>query len=126
MTLRELSQLRALHREIRLDTERLARLDITLYPSAKLMDVSPEENAARTAAIRKIIREKRSRCLAERERLERYIASVDDSLIRQAMTLRFVDGLGWRAAAMRIGGGNTEESVKKMVYRYLKRTGGGE
>ncbi len=104
-----------------MDSERLARLDIGLYPSARLMGLIPPETDVRVAAIRKIILEKRSRCLRERERIERYIASVDDSLIRIALTLRFVDEMGWRAVAMHIGGGNTEESVKKMVYRFLNR-----
>jgi len=123
VTLRELSQLRDLRREIRLDTERLARLDPALYPSARL--ARERENAAEaarlSAEIRQVIENKRERCLRERLRLERFIASVDDSLVRMAMTLRFLDGMNWRAVAMRIGGGNTEDSVKKMVYRYLAR-----
>jgi hypothetical protein len=120
VTLRELSQLRNLQREIRLDTDRLNRLDMTLYPSVRLN----QERAALApyaAEIREVIRDKRTRCLRERLRLERYIASVDDSLVRMAMTLRFLDGMHWQAVAMRIGGGNTEDSVKKMVYRYIRR-----
>lgn len=119
MTLQELSQLRDLHREIRIDSERLSYLDASLYSTYRLRELKPPETDMRVASIRKIILEKRSRCIAERERIERYIASVDDSLIRMALTLRFVDEMGWRAVAMRIGGGNTEDSVKKMVYRYL-------
>ena len=121
-TLRELSELRDLRREIRLDTERLARLDVSLYPSARLReDYDPALYSRSAAEIRRVIAEKRERCLRERLRLERYIAAVDDSLVRMAMTLHFLDGLCWRAAAMRIGGGNTEDSVKKMVYRYIAR-----
>lgn len=120
VTLRELSRLRCLQREIRLDTERLARLDVTLYPSARLRsDYGTPDADMRIAEIKRVISEKRERCLAERLRLEKYIASVDDSLVRMAMTLRFLDGMHWRAVAMRIGGGNTEDSVKKMVYRYI-------
>lgn len=123
VTLRELSQLRDLRREIRLDTERLARLDAALYPSARLMREMgyAAEMDRMSAEIRGIIAAKRERCLRERIRLERYIASVDDSLVRMAMTLRFLEGMHWRAVAVRIGGGNTEEGVKKMVYRYLAR-----
>lgn len=121
VTLRELSGLRNLQREIRLDTERLARLDSTLYPSARLRsDYKSAENDFKIAEIRRVIVEKRERCLEERLRLEKYISSVDDSLVRMAMTLRFLEGMHWRAVAMRIGGGNTEDSVKKMVYRYIK------
>lgn len=120
VTLRELSQLRCLQREIRLDTERLTKLDVALYPSSRFAK-ERTESVPLASEIREVIREKRDRCLRERLRLERYIASVDDSLVRMAMTLRFLDGMHWRAVAMRIGGGNTEDSVKKMVYRYLRR-----
>ena len=125
VTLRELSRMRCLQREIRLDTERLNRLDVTLYPSVRL-NRERAELAPYAAEIREVIREKRERCIRERLRLERYIASVDDSLVRMAMTLRFLDGLHWQAVAMRIGGGNTEDSVKKMVYRYIAKTKKGQ
>lgn len=121
VTLRELSQLRNLQREIRLDTDRLNRLDVTLYPSARL-NRERAELLPYAAEIREVISAKRERCIRERLRLERYIASVDDSLVRMAMTLRFLDGMHWCAVAMRIGGGNTEDSVKKMVYRYIEKT----
>lgn len=126
VTLRELSQLRSLRREIRLDTERLTRLDRSLYPSSYLprSRYGPPDSgelSRLTAEIRQVIAAKRERCIRERLRLERYIASVDDSLVRMAMTLRFLDGMHWRAVAVRIGGGNTEDSVKKMVYRYLSK-----
>lgn len=123
VTIRELSQLRDLRREIRLDTERLARLDAALYPSARLMREMgyAAEMDRMSAEIRAIIAAKQERCIRERIRLEQYIASVDDSLVRMAMTLRFLDGMHWRAVAMRIGGGNTEDSIRKMVYRYLAR-----
>lgn len=123
VTLRDLSQLRDLRREIRLDTERLSRFDVTLYPSSRL-GREMRDNAVyggMAAEIRQVIADKRERCIRERLRLERYIASVDDSLVRMAMTLRFLDGMHWRAVAVRIGGGNTEDSVKKMVYRYIAR-----
>ena len=120
VSLRDLSQMRNLQQEIRLDTARLNRLDVTLYPSARL-DAERAALAPYAAEIREVIRVKRENCIRERLRLERYIASVDDSLVRMAMTLRFLDGLHWQAVAMRIGGGNTEDSVKKMVYRYIEK-----
>ena len=62
---------------------------------------------------------RRRLALAEKEAaVTAYIGSVQDSLVRQILTLRFVDGLSWTAVAHRIGGGNTEESVKKAFYRF--------
>lgn len=60
--------------------------------------------------------------LAEKEAaVTAYIGSIPDSLLRQILTLRFVDGLSWTAVAHKIGGGNTEESVKKAFYRFFAK-----
>ena len=50
-----------------------------------------------------------------------YISSVPDSLVRQILTFRFLNGLSWTAVANKIGGGNTEESVKKAFYRFFAK-----
>lgn len=57
----------------------------------------------------------------EYNRLSRYIASVGDSLTRQILALRYIDGLSWLQVANRIGGGNTADSVKKQCYRFLEK-----
>ena len=69
-----------------------------------------------------IISAKQQQCIYERNRLERYISSIPDSLTRQIFTYRFVNGLNWHQTAMHVGGGNTDESVRKRVYRYLQST----
>lgn len=55
------------------------------------------EYAAEIADLRGIIEAKHQQCLYERSRLERYISSIDDSLLRQIFTYRFVNGLPWAA-----------------------------
>ena len=50
-----------------------------------------------------------------------YIKSVSDPIVRQALTLKYVEGMKWEEVVKKIGGKNTSESIKKMVYRYLKR-----
>ena len=52
--------------------------------------------------------------------IESFIATVEDSHMRRIIHLRFVDGLSWGDVAKRIGG-NTEDSVKKMFYRFLEK-----
>lgn len=65
---------------------------------------------------------RRRLALAEKEAaVTAYIGSIPDSLLRQILTLRFVDGLSWTAVAHKIGGGNTEESVKKAFYRFFAK-----
>lgn len=53
--------------------------------------------------------------------VEEFITSVDDSRMRRIITLRFIDNLSWNKVANRIGGGNTEDSVKKSFYRFMEK-----
>ena len=55
-------------------------------------------------------------------KVEEFIASVDDSRMRRIITLRFIDNLSWNKVADRIGGNNTEDSVKKVFYRFMENT----
>ena len=68
--------------------------------------------------LEQIIAEKQAQGIKERVRLERWIAAITDSLTRQVFTARFVEGLTWAEVADYVGG-NTEDSVKKICYRYL-------
>lgn len=130
MTVKELSQLFYLGREIEMDRRRLAELeemaDSLSSPSMDGMPHAPGygDKIARCVAeivdLQAIIAAKQQQCLYERSRLERYIASVPDSLTRQIFTLRFVEGKTWGQVAAAIGGGNSEDSVKKACYRYLR------
>ena len=51
--------------------------------------------------------------------VEEFIASISDSHIRRIVNLRVVDGLSWNKVADRIGGGNTEGSVKMAFQRFM-------
>lgn len=53
--------------------------------------------------------------------VEEFIAGVEDSRIRRIITLRFIENLSWNKVADRIGGGNTEDSVKKSFYRFTEK-----
>lgn len=54
------------------------------------------------------------------EEMNEYIENIDDSLIRQIITLRCVNGLEWGQVAASIGGNNTADSVRMLYNRYLK------
>ena len=130
MTNKELSQLFWLKREIEMDHSRLAELESQATSlSSPQFDGMPHapgysDKIARCVAeivdLKAIIAAKQQQCLYERNRLERYIANVPDSLIRQILTLRYVDGKSWAQVAAVIGCSTTEDSVKKTCYRYLK------
>lgn len=129
MTLKELSQLYYLNLEIEMDRRRLRELECRTIPaqSAKRERIDGGRadvvglRAAEIADLRGIIEAKHQQCLYERSRLERYISSIDDSLLRQIFTYRFVNGLPWRQVAACVGGGNTDDACRKAVRRYLER-----
>ena len=136
MTLKELSQLYYLNREIERDQERLEQLRTSVSaPGAPNYDGMPkspsfenrlERYIAEIVDLEAIIQAKITQCLHERNRLERYIAEIPDSLTRQIFQLRFVNGLTWTQIAFSVCGGNTEEGVRKRVYRYLEQENKGE
>lgn len=157
MTVKELSQLYWLNREIELDQQRLDNLDIEIAkdeeqlarleleassPSGPNYDGMPKspsygnklENAVtRIIELQEILTHKKALrsdcamtiqakqllCLTERNKLERYINDLPDSLLRLIFTYRFVNGLTWYQVSEHIGMRTTEDSVKKMCYRYL-------
>lgn len=69
--------------------------------------------------VKKLIELKSEQLVCEYNRLNRYIQSVDDSLIRQILELRFIEGLSWNNVADGVGGNNTEDSVKQACHRYI-------
>lgn len=78
----------------------------------------------------KLLVEEHKRILQEREimvkgqinEIEKFISSISSSFERRIVTLRVADGLTWNQVANQIGGGNTENSVKKIYQRCLKKS----
>lgn len=132
MTLKDLSQLYYLNREIKMDQQRLeelrAKASAPGSPNYDGMPKSPsyknrlEFYNAEIVDLEVIIHAKITQCLHERNRLERYIANIPDSLTRQIFQLRFIDGLSWLQVAYSVGGNNTEQGVKMICYRYIKNS----
>lgn len=54
--------------------------------------------------------------------VEEFILGIDDSHIRRIITYRIIDDLSWNEVACKMGGGNTEDSVKKIFYRFMEKT----
>lgn len=138
MTKQELSQLRYLSSEIELLKKQIEDAEYAIEKASDVVSGSnhewpyePRKFHVEGVAVpdyeNKIRRlkhklERRTEELMDkREELENYIATVPDSLIRQILTLRYVNGLSWAQVAAHIGGGNTADSVRKMCNRYLKR-----
>ena len=132
MTVKELSQLYYLNREIEDCRKQLEELEEQRGTAAVLIDDMPhgkgpaksrvERLAAEIVDLKAIIHAKQIEYIHEKSRLERYIAEIPDSITRQIFKYRFRDCLSWERVADRCGGQNTGESVRKRVYRYLEST----
>jgi hypothetical protein len=126
MTPKDLSQLYWLNKEIRTEQLRLAELEAAADPFAgitglpKGAGLSDQSAAVQIDHVRRLLRDRLNRSVAEYRRLNQYIAGVDDSMMRQILTLRYIHGLSWVQVAHRIGGGNTEDSVRMAHNRYLR------
>ncbi|MBC8612089.1 hypothetical protein H8702_13405 [Massilimaliae timonensis] len=130
MTNKELSQLYYLVKEIKLKRQQLEQLrtiaegttvELTGMPHGTGINDKVGNIAADIADIKAILELKIQEYYYQYNRLTRYIESIDDSLVRQIMTLRYIELKEWNDVADMVGGNNTEDSVKKRVYRYLDK-----
>ncbi|MBR5155171.1 MAG: hypothetical protein IKW62_01640 [Clostridia bacterium] len=119
MTKKELMQLYYLNREIMYDMEELVNLKI-------------ENRGLKTGAWEKrrekMIKKREAElvtkihsCTELRDRVKRFIDSIEDSLTRQVFYYRYSKCMTWRQVAYMIGGGNSDEGVRKIAERYLKK-----
>ena len=129
MNKKELSQLYSLNKEIEQEKKRLADLEAAEAGIAVNIKGLPHIGivsdktaiAAEIADCKAVIEAKVKASIAEYNRLNRYIATVNDSLMREILTLRFVEGLSWEDVAYNIGGKNTPDSVRMLCNRFLRK-----
>lgn len=117
-------------REIKRDKRRLKELEalaegttqhLTGMPIAPGFGDKTARYAIEIMELKEIIECNMRRCMIEYNRLIRFISSVEDSQMRQILTLRYVNGMTWQRIATEIGGGNTEDSVRMALTRFLER-----
>lgn len=118
MTKKELSQLYYLNREIEQLTKQLKDLQqkrkIQGLPYIDTEDIQTEIEDCKIT-----LKTKQKKAMKEYNRLVKYIDGIDDSLSRQIISLRYINGLSWKQVAFHIGGGNTPDSVRKVHDRWL-------
>ena len=128
MTIRELSQLYYLNREISDLKLKIAEIEakatdtsvkITGMPHAPTAGDKIGKLIAELDYYKSTLNNRLEQCWLELIRLNDYISKCDDSLTRQILTYRFVNGLPWTQVAASIGG-TSEYAVKKTAYRYIK------
>ena len=130
MTKKELSQLYYLKKEIEKQQRRISELEaaatncatkITGLPSGKVISDKIGNYAAQIADLKALLDLNLKKCFYELNRLDRYIQSVDEPLTRQIMIYRFEKNMSWRQIERAIGGNNKAESLRKKLYRYLRK-----
>lgn len=129
MTIKELSQLYYLNREIEMLEEKLEKLEArTTGASVNMSGLPPTGNASdrvgdgyvMIADLKSKIQSRKAAAQNEVNKLYRYIDTIQDSYIRQIIELRFVSCLSWLQVALCIGGNNTADSVRMAVNRFLQ------
>ncbi|MBR2175475.1 MAG: sigma-70 family RNA polymerase sigma factor [Clostridia bacterium] len=128
MTLKELSQLYYLKKEIKRYEQKIEELRTKAEGTTQALSGMPggggNKDKVGTAATAIVsyenkINAAKQKCEVELKKLEDYIDSISDSRTRQIFMLRFVEGKSWNEAVDEVGG--SEDSVKKICYRYIKK-----
>ena len=123
MTAKELSQLYWLNREIERDKEKLVELECAATRTTSQYNQLPGSSSSsdRSASLavliyeqKRLIENKTERAYIEQNRLYRFIGEIDDSLMRQIMQLRYVNGLTWQQIAFAIG--ETDEQYPRRKH----------
>ena len=130
MTSRELKNLYYLKKEIKEQQRRIAELEafatncstkITGLPNGKGVSDKIGNYAAQIADLKALLALNLKKCFYEFNRLNRYIEEVEEPLIKQIMIYRFENQMSWMQIEKAMGGKNRAESLRKKLYRYLKK-----
>ena len=114
MTEQELTQLPILSWEIEQYQARLQGTD--LDPAAYCQSVRHV-----VAEHRQWVEELLERRVAEQDRLEDYIAAIEDEQTQLIFAYHFAAGMPWKAVAARLGGRLTAAKCSRIAGQYLKR-----
>lgn len=128
MTKKELSQLYWLNREIEEKKRKLSELEAAASGCTAKITGLPHVGGAHDkigdlailiAEQRDLIDLKVRQSVVEYNRLNRYIASVDDVQMRTILSLRYINGLSWQQVAFGIG--ETDESYPRRKHNDFLR-----
>lgn len=128
MNKRDLKQIYYIKLEIKMLSEKRDNLEQSILKSPKLdgmprsakISKQTEAKAIELAEIKEILEELEYRTLVEAKKIYEYIRGIDDSLLRQIIIRRCIDLMTWREVADKVGGNNTEDSVRMYYERHIE------
>lgn len=130
MTIKELSEAYYIQKIIDRYDEKIAQLYASLEPGGMNFSGMPSDHSPKNrieevvAKVDEIKRKKRIEEIkqnAAKARIDKFIDECGNPQIRLILMYRFQDFLKWEDVAAKLGGNNTEDSVKKACYRFLKK-----
>lgn len=130
MTMKELYQLHYLAKLIERDKNEIRMIEERLGVKSPSLTGMPHvpgahdklgEGVPELVDRKNELEERKKLYEAERNKLRSYIESVPDLHVRLIMQLRFLDLMSWQEVADFAEGKNSEDSVRMLVKRYLKR-----
>jgi hypothetical protein len=93
------------------------------YIGKEIESWKKEEKELKSCALRRKISEKLLELEKKKQEIFDFVMSIDDPQTRLIVKLRCFDLLSWNAVADRVGGMNSEYTVKKRFYRFLEKAG---
>lgn len=130
MTKKELKNLYYLKKEIVAQKKRIKELEnLATSCTAKVTELTNKTEvidkvgnyAVEIADLKRLLDLNLKKRFYELVRLDKFIQTIDDPLIRLIAIYRFEKDMSWTQIAIALGGNNKAESVRKKIYRYLKK-----
>ncbi|MDD2218296.1 MAG: hypothetical protein PHW03_05830 [Eubacteriales bacterium] len=129
MTKKEIEQIYHLNNEVKMWQRELDRLRCKSIAGGAVLSNAPVKNcvgdstgelASSIVNCEEIINGKLAEVQFARSRIITYIASVDDSYMRQVLFYRNCSLMSWKQVASELGEGYTSEAVRLSYYRFFQ------
>lgn len=135
MNKEQLKQLKYLKTEIEAIKRQIENLDYTIatdkvrgssshFPyvqrSFTITGIDYEEYNRKAERLRRKLNKRIKELMDLVEKTNEFIENIEDSLVRQIISLRYINGLTWEEVAANIGGNNTADSVRMLCNRFLE------
>ena len=135
MNKQELSQLKFLNKEIDLLKKQISEIkpgyvmDLVTgsskhYPytahSIKIEGIDIKEYDRKIKRLKNQLQRRLDEVMDKRAEIEEFIETLDDSMTRQIIALRYISGFSWEQVTSHMGSGYTVDCIKKHHERFLK------